>query len=62
MNKHNKIKDIDIIGVQIDFGGDHSVAAGSVSAVAKHYEPEGEIGVIWIDAHGFRKAAFHGPC
>ncbi len=33
-------------------GGDHSVAAGSVSAVAKHYEPEGEIGVIWIDAHG----------
>ena len=33
-------------------GGDHSIAAGSVSAVAKHYEPEGEIGVIWIDAHG----------
>ena len=33
-------------------GGDHSIAAGSVSAVAKHYEPQGEIGVIWIDAHG----------
>lgn len=33
-------------------GGDHSVAAGSVSAVAKHYEEQGEIGVIWIDAHG----------
>ena len=33
-------------------GGDHSIAAGSVSAVAKHYEPEGEIGIIWIDAHG----------
>ena len=33
-------------------GGDHSVAAGSVSAVAKHYESQGEIGVIWIDAHG----------
>ena len=33
-------------------GGDHSIAAGSVSAVAKHYETEGEIGVIWIDAHG----------
>ena len=33
-------------------GGDHSVAAGSVSAVAKHYEDQGEIGVIWIDAHG----------
>ncbi len=36
----------------IVLGGDHSVAAGSVSAVAKHYEPEGEIGIIWIDAHG----------
>ena len=33
-------------------GGDHSIAAGSVSAVAKHCEPQGEIGVIWIDAHG----------
>lgn len=33
-------------------GGDHSIAAGSVSAVAKHYEPKGEIGIIWIDAHG----------
>ena len=30
-------------------GGDHSIAAGSVSAVAKHYEPQGEIGIIWID-------------
>ena len=33
-------------------GGDHSIAAGSVSAVAKHYEKQGEIGIIWIDAHG----------
>ena len=33
-------------------GGDHSLAAGSISAVAKHYEAEGEIGIIWIDAHG----------
>ncbi len=33
-------------------GGDHSIAAGSVSAVAKYYEHQGEIGVIWIDAHG----------
>lgn len=30
-------------------GGDHSIAAGSISAAAKHY---GDIGVIWIDAHG----------
>lgn len=36
----------------IILGGDHSIAAGSVSAVAKHYEEEGPIGVIWIDAHG----------
>lgn len=33
-------------------GGDHSIAAGSISAVAKHYESQGDIGVIWIDAHG----------
>ena len=33
-------------------GGDHSIAAGSVSAIAKHYEDQGEIGIIWIDAHG----------
>ncbi len=30
-------------------GGDHSVAAGSVPATAAHY---GDIGLIWIDAHG----------
>lgn len=30
-------------------GGDHSIAAGSISASARHY---GSIGVIWIDAHG----------
>lgn len=30
-------------------GGDHSIAAGSISAVSKHYK---SIGIIWIDAHG----------
>lgn len=30
-------------------GGDHSIAAGSISAAARHYR---NIGVIWIDAHG----------
>lgn len=30
-------------------GGDHSIAAGSISAVSKFY---GSIGVIWVDAHG----------
>lgn len=30
-------------------GGDHSIAAGSISAVSKYYQ---KIGIIWIDAHG----------
>lgn len=33
----------------IILGGDHSIAAASVSATAQHF---GEIGVIWVDAHG----------
>lgn len=33
-------------------GGDHSIVAGSIAAVAKHYEDKGGIGIIWIDAHG----------
>lgn len=32
----------------ITFGGDHSCAIGTWSAVAEHY---GEFGLIWIDAH-----------
>ncbi len=33
-------------------GGDHSLAAGSVSGVAEFYRRRGQrIGVIWIDAH-----------
>ena len=38
--------------IPVVLGGDHSLAAGSISAVAKHYADQGEIGVIWIDAHG----------
>ena len=33
-------------------GGDHSIAAGSIEAVAKFYQKKGGIGLIWIDAHG----------
>lgn len=33
----------------IILGGDHSIAAGSISAISKHYK---QIGIIWIDAHG----------
>ncbi|HEU0124657.1 MAG TPA: arginase [Bryobacteraceae bacterium] len=33
-------------------GGDHSIAAGSVSGVANHFRKRGEkIGVLWVDAH-----------
>ena len=33
-------------------GGDHSLAAGSISGVAEFYHRKGKkIGVIWIDAH-----------
>src|SRR6201985_3470987 len=33
-------------------GGDHSVAAGSVSGVAEYYRSQKQkIGLIWIDAH-----------
>ena len=33
-------------------GGDHSIAAGSISAISKHYAGKGGIGIIWVDAHG----------
>ena len=33
-------------------GGDHSVAVGSVTGVARHYRKLGEtVGLIWLDAH-----------
>lgn len=33
-------------------GGDHSLAVGSISAVARHHHERGEkIGLIWVDAH-----------
>ncbi len=35
----------------IVLGGDHSIAAGSVSAAARHFAPR-PLGLIWIDAHG----------
>jgi arginase len=34
----------------IMLGGDHSAAAGTVSAVSKAHN--GNIGIIWVDAHG----------
>lgn len=31
------------------FGGDHSIAIGSIAGISSHYE---NLGVIWYDAHG----------
>ena len=39
--------------IPLMIGGDHSLAIGSISGVAKHYKQSNEdIGVIWVDAHG----------
>ena len=47
---HHAVSDILERGsFPIVLGGDHSIAAGSISAVAAHHR---SIGVIWIDAHG----------
>ena len=41
--------------IPVILGGDHSVAAGSISATSRYF---GKVGVIWIDAHGdFNNAA-----
>ncbi|MDA7418661.1 arginase [Xenophilus arseniciresistens] len=32
-------------------GGDHSCAVGTWSAVAEHWRAQGDIGLVWIDAH-----------
>src|SRR5215813_3927760 len=38
--------------VPLALGGDHSMAAGTVSGVAEFYRRQGQrIGLIWIDAH-----------
>ena len=38
--------------IPLVLGGDHSIAAGSVSGVAAHFKKEKkQIGCIWLDAH-----------
>ncbi len=53
--------------IPLILGGDHGIAAGSISASAKHFK---SIGVIWMDAHGdfnndeefsLRQHARHAP-
>jgi len=40
------------------FGGDHSIAIGTVAGVSKHYN---NLGVIWYDAHGDLNTAETSP-
>jgi arginase len=35
----------------VNIGGDHSCAIGMWSGIAKAKRPEGDIGLIWVDAH-----------
>src|ERR1700737_1576939 len=38
---------------RVVLGGDHSIAAGTLSGVASHFrKKEKKIGLIWLDAHG----------
>ena len=46
------VKTLEEGSTPVILGGDHSVAAGSVSGVAEFYRRKGQkIGLIWIDAH-----------
>ena len=46
------IKALDAGMTPLILGGDHSIAAGSVSGVAEFYRRRGQkIGILWIDAH-----------
>jgi arginase len=39
--------------IPLILGGDHSVAAGTISGVAHHLRSRGEtMGLLWVDAHG----------
>ena len=46
-------KTLDESMMPVVLGGDHSIAAGSLSGVAAHFKKkEKKIGLIWLDAHG----------
>src|SRR5881227_4155133 len=47
------LKTLEAGKIPVVLGGDHSVAAGTVSGVSEFYRRKNEkIGLIWIDAHG----------
>jgi arginase len=46
-------KSLDESMLPVVLGGDHSIAAGSLSGVAAHFKKkEKKVGLIWLDAHG----------
>jgi arginase len=46
-------KSLDESMLPVVLGGDHSIAAGTLSGVATHFKKkEKKIGLIWLDAHG----------
>lgn len=46
------LKTLEAGRVPLCLGGDHSMAAGTVSGVAEHYRRQNQrVGLIWIDAH-----------
>jgi arginase len=47
------VKSMDAGYMPLVLGGDHSIAAGTVSGVAEYFRRKNEkIGLIWLDAHG----------
>src|SRR5271155_24722 len=47
------LKTLDEDMIPLVFGGDHSIAVGTVAGAAAHFNKTGKrIGVIWLDAHG----------
>lgn len=46
-------KSLDETMMPVVLGGDHSIAAGSLSGVASHFKKKDKrIGLLWLDAHG----------
>lgn len=58
-NLYNQVKEsLEEDAFPVTLGGDHCVAAGSISATSYYY---GKIGVIWMDAHGDFNSAESSP-
>ena len=48
---HNVSKELNQGNRVITIGGDHSMAAGSITGAAAAYGPDATLGLIWVDAH-----------